>query len=114
MSIIIPAKDLNPISPEMIADEFCRRLMEQIKKKNMQGERSTVFYVSPIYVNRETKEFHSYSNSEILRNVDGKYTYCHFNTYSNIVKQKFIAAGYNIRPTGIVGGVRQDSEDISW
>lgn len=114
MPIIIPAKDLNPIPPEMIADEFCRRLMEQIKKKNMKGERVTVFYVSPFYVNRDTKEFYSYSNSEILHDVNGKYTYCHFDNYCDIVKQKFIAAGYKIRPTGVVGGVRQLTEDILW
>lgn len=30
------------------------------------------------------------------------------------VKEKFMSLGYTFRPTGVVGGVRQDSEQICW
>lgn len=113
MSIIIPAKDLNPITTEMIADEFCRRLMKAIKEKNAKGERSTVFYVSAFYVDRESKEFVE-NRHDVAHDMTGKYTYCHFDSYCDIVKERFIAAGYKIRPTGVVGGVRQLTEDILW
>ena len=43
---------------------------------------------------------------------------CCFNPYHiaqyDAVKAEFIKHGYTFKPTGIIGGVRQDSEQICW
>jgi len=113
--MIIPAKDLKvKITREDIIDCFCDNLMERIKKKAEEGVHTTVFDASVWYY-EPTNEIATKPNYEKWTQRDkwnaNKYN---FSDYKDEIKERFIAAGYKIKPTGYIGGVWQDSEDIMW
>ena len=88
--------------------------MEGIKKSVEKGLHSTVFYAS-VWCYEPTNEIATKPNYEKWTQRDkwsaSKYD---FSDYKDEIKERFIAAGYKIKPIGYIGGVWQDSEDIMW
>jgi hypothetical protein len=113
MFIITKPNELkNKITSEMVVDKMCEKLMQEINKANSNGNHKCTFYICGVYGNTKTGEFPKEITSEVLHNSD--YTYFRFDDYSDMIKKRFIEAGYCIKPTGYIGGVWQLSEDIYW
>ena len=93
--MIIEANQLpTEISREEIINRFCDMLQKNILEESKKGYHSTVFYVStPIEV-----------GEHVFR----------FSAFEDEIAEKFIAAGYVIKPTGYIGGVYQLTKDICW
>jgi hypothetical protein len=66
---------------------------------------------------KEITKYVGYVNDSIQRAKSNGMTYAHFacaGKYEYEVKKLFKEKGYWFKPTGIIGGVRQDTEDICW
>ena len=63
------------------------------------------------------KSIESVVQAIVKASREGRYSTC-FNPYHHhlydVVKERFLLEGYTFRPTGRVGGIWQDSEDICW
>ena len=113
MFVITKPYELNSkLTSKMVVDELCKRLMKKIEKANNQGIHQCCFHISGTYGNIKTGEFPKHISSEILHNPD--YKYFRFDDYSDEIKKRFINAGYRIKPTGYIGGVWQQTEEICW
>ena len=102
------------ITREKIIDCFCDNLMAKIKRKAEEGRHITGFDASVWYY-EPTNEIAAKPHYEYWVQEDKwnarKYN---FSDYKDEIKKRFVAAGYKIKPTGYIGGVWQDSEDIMW
>lgn len=103
---IIPAKEIATIAREEIVNMFCDKIMEDIKIASADGRRSACFGPGPIYL-REGKLIPR-------KRLDERLPEYHFKDYRDEVADKFIKAGYTIKPTGYIGGVWQLTERIHW
>ena len=85
------ASELKQTDERKKALEYCiKYIMMYIERANEQGKRETCFTPTMGYVN-------------------GKYIDC-----EDELKQMFRAKGYGFKPTGIIGGVWQRTENIYW
>lgn len=112
--MIISANELNKnrITRDKIIDTFCENLMNKINRANAEGKRKVCFSAI-IWTNRKTKEISPIVKNDWKNEDFSAYEY-HFDDYAEEIKKKFVNAGYIIKPTGYIGGVWQDTEDICW
>ncbi len=113
--MIISAKDLNvSLTREKIIDCFCDAIMEKIKKRVEEGGNKVCFNACLWYY-EPTNEIATHPKYDEWKERDkwdcSKY---YFSDYKEEVKERFLKAGYIIKPTGYIGGVYQTTEDIMW
>lgn len=109
---IIPANQIKcEVSREEIVNAFCENLMLKIQDKANEGKHDCCFHATAYYHIKSGRVYGSYQKGWTSRDWERKFYFC---DYADEVREKFRAAGYKIKPTGFIGGVWQDSEDICW
>lgn len=104
---IIKASELNTgCTRQDVVEWMTAKVMGNIQRANKEGRRKTVFYAGCCYWDKDEKKF-TYNKGEDR-------PFFHWDDYKDEVREIFIDAGYKIKPTGYIGGVWQDSEDIMW
>lgn len=110
---IIPANQIGGLYHRNdIVECFCDNLMSEIQKKAKEGQNCCVFDAT-VYYNKR--------NGKITGNLPKGYNPdeydCYkysFDSYKDEVKERFESYGYVVKPTGYIGGIWQDTEDIYW
>ena len=109
---IIPANQIKcGPSREDIVNAFCENLMGKIQTYAKEGRRKICFDASAYYHIESGKVFGTFDKSWKSSDWERKYD---FDDYADEVRQKFLQAGYIIKPTGYIGGIWQLTEDICW
>lgn len=109
---IIPANQIKcGASREDIVNAFCENLMKTIQEKAREGKHDCCFHAIA-YCHKESGMVYG-QRQEGWKNSDYEFKYA-FCDYEDEVREKFRAAGYIVRPTGYIGGVWQQTEDICW
>lgn len=110
---IIPAYKLKMShSTEEIINCFCDNLMNKIKKCAAEGNNKTCFDAS-VYYHKPTGKIFASLPKEFKRN-EWEFRKYHFDDYAHEVRRRFQNAGYIVKPTGFVGGIWQNTDDIIW
>lgn len=108
--MIINANDLNiKYNKQQIVDLFCDSLMEKIQQAAKENQRKVCFNAT-IWKNERTGEV---STKYCRDHCDNGYAY-KFSDYAEEIKKNFLRAGYIIKPTGYLGGIWQNTEEICW
>lgn len=115
--MIISTNELNKngMTREDIVEAFCENLMNKISEANANGKRNICFDAS-VYRQKSTGKVVGVLPDNWLKTHDWEVMpMCYrFDNYKDEVAEKFIKAGYKIKPTGYIGGVWQLTEDIMW
>ena len=91
---------------------FCQNIMRDIEKAVSEGSHKTNFNGYICYHKPSGEIYHRQKPEWKWEDCDN-YHYS-FRDYRDEVKAAFVKAGYIIKPTGYIGGVWQNSEDICW
>lgn len=112
MNIIPACKLRKDCNREEIINCFCDNLMNKIKEAAKNG-RNKICFDAHVYYHKPTgKVFPSIPKDSPRSEWEiGRY---HFDDYADEVRRRFKNAGYVVKPTGFIGGVYQQSEDIMW
>ena len=104
---IIKASEWNlTYTRQDVVDWMCSNVMKNIQRANNEGSHKASFYGGCGYWDNDKKEF-TYSKGD-------NRPFVHWYDYRDEVAEVFREAGYKIKPTGKIGGVWQDTEDIIW
>lgn len=95
-----------------IVDMFCQNIMIGINRAVSEGSHKTNF-AGYICYHKPSGEIAPRQKPEWKWEDCDNYHYS-FRDYRDEVKAAFVKAGYIIKPTGYIGGVWQNSEDICW
>ena len=112
---IIPANQIKcEISRNDIINQMCENLMKSIQERAANGKHDTCFHsYAHFYKEKVSGKIYT-SRPNGSKYEDYEYITFPFCDYEDEIRKKFRAAGYTIKPTGYIGGVWQQTEDICW